>query len=94
MSFSIYALFRLETMATDIEDCLYLISYFSPQCGVQNFRRRDQCFKCGGPKTESEMEEGSEEVSPNPTNSKIAFRSTVFCEIDLVLYFLLSRNKT
>ena len=24
------------------------------KCGVQNFRRRDICFKCSGPRTESE----------------------------------------
>ncbi len=39
------------------------------QCGVQNFRRRDQCFKCGGPKAEPELE-GSDEISPTPTTSK------------------------
>ena len=66
----------------------FFISYFSPQCGVQNFRRRDQCFKCGGPKTESEMEEGSEEVSPNPTNSMIAFCFAVFLiKLPLILHF-------
>ena len=40
------------------------------QCGVQNFRRRDQCFKCGGPKTDIDAGEGADEVSPHPTNSK------------------------
>ena len=48
----------------------YLISYIF-QCGVQNFRRRDQCFKCGGPKTDIDAGgEGADEVSPHPTNSK------------------------
>ena len=40
------------------------------QCGVQNFRRRDQCFKCGGPKTDIDAGEGADEVSPHPTSSK------------------------
>ena len=41
------------------------------QCGVQNFRRRDYCFKCNGPKTDMEGE-GYDEVSSHPTNSKYA----------------------
>ena len=44
------------------------------QCGVQNFRRRDQCFKCAGPKTDIDASgEGADEVSPHPTNSKFKF---------------------
>ena len=44
------------------------------QCGVQNFRRRDQCFKCAGPKTDIDASgEGADEVSPHPTNSKFQF---------------------
>eukprot|EP00096_Caligus_rogercresseyi_P000162 TRINITY_DN1044_c0_g1_i2.p1 TRINITY_DN1044_c0_g1~~TRINITY_DN1044_c0_g1_i2.p1 ORF type:complete len:728 (+),score=214.70 TRINITY_DN1044_c0_g1_i2:240-2423(+) len=42
--------------------------WFCGQCGVQNFRRRDLCFKCGSPKTEYDvMQEGNEEVSVHPT---------------------------
>ena len=41
------------------------------QCGVQNFRRRDQCFKCGSPKSDIDASgEGADEVSPHPTSSK------------------------
>ena len=41
------------------------------QCGVQNFRRRDQCFKCGGPKSDIDAScEGADEVSPHPTSSE------------------------
>jgi len=39
-------------------------------CGVQNFRRRDQCFKCGGPKSDIDAScEGADEVSPHPTST-------------------------
>jgi len=38
------------------------------KCGVQNFRRRDHCFKCNGPKTDLEGE-GYDEVSSHPTNT-------------------------
>merc|ERR1719458_192641 len=39
-------------------------------CGVSNFRRRDQCFKCGGPKTDIDAGgEGADEVSPHPTST-------------------------
>uniref|UniRef100_A0A0K2TAI4 RNAbinding protein 5like [Acyrthosiphon pisum] n=1 Tax=Lepeophtheirus salmonis TaxID=72036 RepID=A0A0K2TAI4_LEPSM len=42
--------------------------WFCGQCGVQNFRRRDICFKCGSPKTEYDvMQEGTDEVSVHPT---------------------------
>ncbi len=73
-------------------DCICKLIFFL-QCGVQNFRRRDQCFKCGGPKTESEMEEGSEEVSPNPTNSKTSFPFYSLSEIS-ILQFEMCRNNT
>jgi len=38
------------------------------KCGVQNFRRRDYCFKCNGPKSDAEGE-GFDEVSTHPTNT-------------------------
>ena len=48
------------------------------QCGVQNFRRRDQCFKCGGPKTD---EDGGDETSPHPTNSRFLNNTTKVCVV-------------
>merc|ERR1719187_1221324 len=40
------------------------------KCGVQNFRRRDACFKCSGPRTEFDANnEAEDEVSTHPTNS-------------------------
>jgi len=38
------------------------------KCGVQNFRRRDYCFKCNGPKSDADGE-GFDEVSTHPTNT-------------------------
>lgn len=56
------------------------------QCGVQNFRRRDQCFKCGGPKSDIDATgEGADEVSPHPTTSKLLFN---FLKIDFKNLFL------
>ena len=43
------------------------------QCGVNNFKRRDQCFKCGTPKEESLANETGDEVSLTPTNCKFVF---------------------
>jgi len=40
------------------------------KCGVQNFRRRDACFKCSGPRTEFDANnEAEDEVSTHPTNT-------------------------
>merc|ERR1719500_1284155 len=40
------------------------------KCGVQNFRRRDACFKCSGPRTEYDTSnEAEDEVSTHPTNT-------------------------
>ena len=45
-----------------------LILYFL-QCGVQNFRRREACFKCSGPRTDYDTSnEPTDEVSTHPTN--------------------------
>ena len=50
---------------------LFPFHLFFFQCGVQNFRRRDQCFKCGSPKSDIDASgEGADEVSPHPTSSK------------------------
>lgn len=46
-----------------------LHDWICSNCGVQNFRRRDQCFKCGGPKSDIDAGEGADEVSPHPTNT-------------------------
>lgn len=47
-----------------------LHDWICSNCGVQNFRRRDQCFKCSGPKTDIDASgEGADEVSPHPTNT-------------------------
>jgi len=47
-----------------------LHDWICSSCGVQNFRRRDQCFKCGGPKSDIDADgEGADEVSPHPTNT-------------------------
>ena len=50
------------------------------QCGVQNFRRRDHCFKCSSPKVDID-EEGADEVSLQPTASKFRVDDTkkFFC---------------
>ena len=42
----------------------------STQCGAHNFKRRFQCYKCGSDRAESEAAaEGSDDVSPHPTNT-------------------------
>lgn len=47
-----------------------LHDWICSSCGVQNFRRRDQCFKCGGPKSDIDASgEGADEVSPHPTST-------------------------
>merc|ERR1719264_710907 len=39
-------------------------------CGVQNFRRRESCFKCNEPRRDTEDgPEGEDEVSQHPTNT-------------------------
>ncbi|CAG2121862.1 unnamed protein product, partial [Medioppia subpectinata] len=39
------------------------------KCGVNNFKRREECFKCGTPKDESLANETGDEVSLSPTNA-------------------------
>ncbi|XP_053209933.1 RNA-binding protein 5-B-like [Panonychus citri] len=42
------------------------------KCGVNNFKRREQCFKCGTPREESAAAiEVGDEISLNPTNCLI-----------------------
>ncbi|RWS06803.1 RNA-binding protein 5-like protein [Dinothrombium tinctorium] len=38
------------------------------KCGVNNFKRREQCFKCGTPREESASNERGDEISATPTN--------------------------
>ncbi|KAF0289041.1 RNA-binding protein 5 [Amphibalanus amphitrite] len=47
-----------------------LQDWFCVKCGAHNFKRRCQCYKCGSDRAESEAAaEGSDEVSPHPTNT-------------------------
>jgi len=40
------------------------------KCGVQNFRRREVCFKCSGPRTEFDASnDPGDELSTHPTNT-------------------------
>ena len=60
-----------STYFDDLNVLFFKAIFLIFQCGVQNFRRRDQCFKCAGPKTDIDASgEGADEVSPHPTNSK------------------------
>lgn len=49
--------------------CLMFISYnqFSIQCGINNFKRRDECFKCGTSKDDPRTFDKSEVIQP-PSN--------------------------
>ncbi|RWS29040.1 RNA-binding protein 5-B-like protein [Leptotrombidium deliense] len=38
------------------------------KCGVNNFKRREQCFKCGTPREESAVNDRGDEISATPTN--------------------------
>ncbi len=62
---------------------IFLTNVF-PQCGVQNFRRRDQCFKCNEGKPDVEGE-GAEEIALHPTDSESSpayfLSPPFFCEI-------------
>lgn len=40
------------------------------KCGVNNFKRRDVCFKCATTREESAANETGDEISPVPTNCK------------------------
>jgi RNA-binding protein 5/10 len=63
-----------------------LHDWICSNCGVQNFRRRDQCFKCGGPKTDIDASgEGADEVSPHPTNTVLLRNLDILSTEDSVL---------
>ena len=38
------------------------------KCGVSNFKRREECFKCGTGREESDANDTGDEISPTPTN--------------------------
>lgn len=56
------------------------------KCGVNNFRRRDACFKCGVSKEECQAPEMIEEISLQPTNSK-CIKSYRFSRLDDLIRF-------
>lgn len=56
------------------------------QCGAHNFKRRETCFKCSASRAESEEGgEGSDEVSPHPTNTVLLRGLDVLTTEDSVL---------
>jgi len=59
------------------------------KCGVQNFRRRDVCFKCSGPRTDFDSgQEPYDEVSTHPTNSVLLSGLDALTTEDSVLTIL------
>ena len=60
-----------------------------PQCGVQNFRRREACFKCAGPKAEFDSSNNPvDEVSSHPTNTVLLSGLDALTTEDSVLNIL------
>lgn len=56
------------------------------QCGAHNFKRRETCFKCSASRAESEEGgEGSDEISPHPTNTVLLRGLDVLSTEDSVL---------
>lgn len=56
------------------------------QCGAHNFKRRETCFKCSASRAESEEGgEGSDEISPHPTNMVLLRGLDVLSTEDTVL---------
>ncbi|KAJ8679499.1 hypothetical protein QAD02_015286 [Eretmocerus hayati] len=56
------------------------------KCGAHNFKRRETCFKCTASRAESEEGgEGSDEVSPHPTNTILLRGLDVLSTEDSVL---------
>jgi len=59
------------------------------KCGVQNFRRRDACFKCSGPRTEYDCSaEQDDELSTHPTNTVLLSGLDALTTEDAVLNVL------
>lgn len=73
--------------------------WYCGKCGVFNFKRRENCFKCYASREESEKGgEGSDEVSSILTKSETFYffnKSSSFDEmlfliyIDTIIYFIL-----
>lgn len=62
------------------------IHLFYTQCGAHNFKRRETCFKCSASRAESEEGgEGSDEISPHPTNTVLLRGLDVLTTEDSVL---------
>ncbi|OXU23013.1 hypothetical protein TSAR_015536 [Trichomalopsis sarcophagae] len=56
------------------------------KCGAHNFKRRETCFKCSASRAESEEGgEGSDEISPHPTNTVLLRGLDVLSTEDSVL---------
>lgn len=58
------------------------------KCGVNNFKRRNQCFKCGTDREESEANDTGDEISPTPTNCLILRNLSLSITGDQVLSFI------
>lgn len=46
------------------------------QCGINNFKRRDECFKCGTRKEELSLYEENNQLVQQPTNGILNFTFT------------------
>lgn len=55
------------------------------KCGVNNFKRRDVCFKCQTDRDESEANDTGDEISPTPTNCLILRNLSVKTTSDQIL---------
>lgn len=58
------------------------------KCGVNNFKRRNQCFKCGTDREESEANDTGDEISPTPTNCLILRNLSLSITGDQILSFI------
>lgn len=64
------------------------------QCGAHNFKRRETCFKCAASRAESEEGgEGSDEISPHPTNTLLLRGLDVLTTEDAVLQSMQSLSQ-
>lgn len=55
------------------------------KCGVNNFKRRDVCFKCETGREESEANDTGDEISPTPTNCLILRNLSAAATADQIL---------
>lgn len=58
------------------------------KCGVNNFKRRNQCFKCCTDREESEANDTGDEISHTPTNCLILRNLTLSITGDQILSFI------